>query len=266
MNVLILSDFSDVAINATHYAMDLLEHEQVTFTLLNIHVPDPESSEEVRRKKRAAIREKLQERVDKLNRRAAERPHVVKGYYSEKNLLNATRAYVNKNHIDLLVMGAVGKDKRHSTILGDHTFEIVSKVKCNILAVPEDVQFSDLQRILMPIDYSVSLRRKNLKFLYSEKFFQEAVLNVKEIGNTVESHQRSFKQELFSDLNDMQIIFSTLDGHGNFDEELWTQVQRNYDLIALLGKNLSICDQLMHSTHGLYTSVPNRLPILVLHD
>ncbi|MCC8360412.1 hypothetical protein [Salinimicrobium sediminilitoris] len=36
MKILILSDFSPVAINATHYAMDLLQNEQVTFTLLNI--------------------------------------------------------------------------------------------------------------------------------------------------------------------------------------------------------------------------------------
>lgn len=266
MNVLILSDFSDVAINATHYAMDLLQNEQVDFTLLNIYVTDPDASEEAREVKRRATREKLQERVEKLRERSAERPHTVRGYYSEEKLVNAARAFVSQNHTDLLVMGAVGKKMRHSTILGNHTFEIISKIKCNLLAVPEDVHFKGLESMLMPIDYSVSLRRKNLQFLNNEPFFHKTRLSVREIGNTTEPEQRSFKKEIFSDLNGINVDFSSLDAAKSYDRKLWIRVQKNFDLIVLLGKNISICSRLMHNKHGLYTTVPNRLPILVLHD
>lgn len=266
MNVLILSDFSEVAINATHYAMDLLQEEQVNFTLANIFVPNPEESLDELEARRKATRIRLEERVEALQKRAADRPHKVNGHYSEENLINATRAYMNRNRVDLLVMGAVGKKMRHSTILGDHTFETICKIKCNILAVPEDVQFHGVKNMLMPIDYTISLSGKNLKFLNTEDFFKKTRLSVWEIGNTVEPEQKVSKQEIFKGLDGIKLSFNSLDDTGSYDLKRWTEVQKNFELIVLLGKNINICNRLMHNKYGLYTTVPNRLPILVLHD
>ena len=60
--------------------------------------------------------------------------------------------------------------------------------------------------------------------------------------------------------------FATLEDAAVSDQSTWKEVQNKFDLIILLGKNIKICEQLLHNRHGLYTSAPNRLPILVLHD
>ncbi|MDR9458046.1 MAG: universal stress protein [Salegentibacter sp.] len=266
MNVLLLSDFSEVAINATHYAMDLLREEKVSFILLNIYVPDPDASEEEKERKRTATKARLQERVDKLRERSLDRPHCVNGHYSEDNLINTTRDFLVKNKIDLLVMGAVGKDMRHATILGDHTFEIISKIKCNILAVPEDVQFREIQRILMPIDTSVSLHSKNLQFLKESNFLHNTQLSVWELGNTKAPDKNSLKISAFENLDQMQIDFFKLNDVESYDKSIWMEVQKKFDVISLLAKNIQICSHLMHSKHGFYLTAPNRLPIFVLHD
>ena len=142
------------------------------FTLANIFVPDPKETPQKWEERRLSTQSKLQERVGKLRERSRGREHQVVGYYSEDQLLTAARNYVGKNRVDLIVMGAVGKKFRHSTILGDHTFEIISKVKCNILAVPEKCTFQGLEKMLLPIDYSASFRYGNIRFLNEERFFR----------------------------------------------------------------------------------------------
>ncbi|WP_189605580.1 universal stress protein [Salinimicrobium marinum] len=267
MNVLILSDFSAVAINATHYAMDLLQKEEVHFTLLNIYVSEPGATEEAITEKRNATKAILEERVQKLSARFKGRLHRVSGCYFEGKLVNAARDFVQKNEVDLIVMGAVSKRFHHKTILGDHTFEIISKIKCNILAVPEDSSFTGLKRMLMPVDFSASFGNRNLQFLNFGKFFHKTRLSVREIMNTPDREdEKRLKQELFKDLNHIRADFATLDESAVYDQKTWTDIQNKFDLIVILGKNIKICERLLHNRHGLYTSAPNRLPILVLHD
>ncbi len=265
MNVLLLSDFSEVAVNATHYAMDLLQDEEVKFTLLNIHHPYPDVPEEEKEKKRKAIIAKMEERVQKLCGRSSTRMHSFIGHYSEESLVKATRVFMEVNHVDLLVMGAVGNEFRHSTILGDHTYEIMTKIKCNILAIPEDVHFDALDSILMPLDYGIALHSQNLQFLGNNRLFQKAKLNVWEMA-TETNESKLIREYISQHFHRSDLIFSQLRDIENFKELTWIEFQKKFNLIVIHGKNLKICDQLMHNKHGLFTSQPNRIPILVLHD
>lgn len=266
MNVLILSDFSEVGINATHYAMDLLQDERVDFTLANIFVPDPNESPEDLEKRRSKTQSRLQERVEKLREHSVGRLHHVKGFYSEDKLVTAARKYVEGNNVELIVMGAVGKDFRHSTILGNHTYEIISKIKCNILAVPEECKFHGLNRMLMPIDYSVPFKHKNIGFLNENQIFHKTKLSVWDVASKIGIEQEAAQKEIFYHLEQIKVKFSNLDGSVIFDRNRWEDVQKKFNMIVILARNLRICDKLLSDKHGLYNSVPNRLPILVLHD
>lgn len=268
MNVLLLSDFSPVAINATHYAMDLLQDQKVNFHLLNIFDPDPECIDKCPVTKKTATLAKLQERVQKLQERAGNRRHKVKGHYSEDKLVNAARDFVELHKIDLIVMGAVGQEQRHSTILGKHTFEIMLKIKCNILAVPDDYGYQNLEKMLLPLEYSTYFRRKNLQFLIRQKVFNKTKLSVWDIEDlSAEKQEKGFiTKEIFDDINDIKVDFSTIDTTAINNKEIWSDIQEQFQLIFLMGKNIRICHILMNNREGLFKFMPNRLPILVLHD
>ncbi len=268
MNVLLLSDFSRVAINATHYVMDLLQDQEVNFYLLNIFDPDPECGYYCAETRKAATLATLQERVQKLQQRSGNRRHKVMGHYSENTLVNAARDFVEKHKVDLIVMGAVGHEQHHATILGKHTFEIISKIKCNILAVAENSEFRKPEKLLMPLDYIASFDNKNIQFLNNSEIFKKTDLSIWEItgSGNIEDKQDVEKKEIFNGLNDLKVNFSKVDATAIYDKDIWIDVQNKFDLIVILGKNIRICDRLLHSKHGLYASVPNQLPILVLHD
>lgn len=268
MNVLLLSDFSKVAINATHYVMDLLQDQQVNFYLLNIFDPDPECVGQCAETKKAATLATLQERVQKLQERSGNRQHKITGHYSGDKLLNAARDFVEEHKIDLIVMGAVGQKQRHSTILGKHTFEIMSKIKCNILAVAENSKYKKPEKLLMPLDYTASFGNKNIRFLNNSGIFKKSDLSVWEISapGKIEDERDPEKKEIFNGLKNIHTHFSTLDETAIYEKNIWKDLQNEFDLIVILGKNIRICDRLLHNKHGLYTKVPNQLPILVLHD
>lgn len=260
MNVLLLSDFSPVAINATHYAMDLLQDHQAHFFLLNIS--DPEVAG------KSSTLEILKVRVEKLQQRAGERRHKITGHYSGEKLVNAARDFVQHHKIDLIVMGSVGKEQRNYTILGKHTFEIMSKIKCNILAVAEGSKFKKPKKLLMPIDYTAAFSEKNIQFLNHPGVFNNAHVDIWEFTGTsnAETKPDPIKKGIFKELKDFKLEFSPFPESAFFDKSIWLEVQHKFDLIIFLGKNIRICDRLIHNRHGLYTTLPNQLPILVLHD
>ncbi|MCC8358328.1 universal stress protein [Salinimicrobium sp. ASW11-47] len=268
MNVLLLSDFSKVGINAIHYAMDLLQDQQANFYLLNIYDPDPECIDNCAEDEKAMTLATLEERVQKLQQRSENRPHKVTGHYSEEKLVNAAREFVKKHRIDLIVMGAVGHEQRHSTILGKHTFEIMSKIKCNTLAVAHESEFKKPERLLMPLDYNASFGSKNIRFLKDSEVFKGKHLDIWEIPSVENfgDDRNIGKKEIFSRLKNIRVNFSTFVESSVYDKTTWADVQNKFDHIVILGKNIRICDLLLHNKDGLYAKVPNQLPILVLHD
>lgn len=270
MNVLLLSDFSPVAINATHYAMDLLQDQEAHFHLLNIF--DKEVEEFVQEnkldEKKNATLATLYERVEKLRERSRNRNHKVSGHYSEQRLVDAARNYVTKHNIDFIVMGSVGEKFEHLTILGNHTFEIITKVRCNLLAVPEEVHYVLTEKLLMPLDYPNIIKSSNLKFLKNNPLFKKQKLDVWEILHSKDQEQKCnfLWKDIIRELKNLRINFSAVENNTIYDKRVWEEVQNQYDLVILMGKNVVICERLLHNQHGLNNTTPNRLPILVLHD
>lgn len=267
MNVLILTDFSAVSMNAARYSLNLLSEISSRFYVLNIDTrgccPDVPSDQ-----REGIFREKLQGRIELLRSLSQNPDHRFEALYSRDNLLNATRGYVEEKNIDLIVMGAVRRDFQQHTLIGNHTYEIMKKVKCNLLAIPENSQYVAPREVAIPIDYSVSLDKRVLQFLGHATVPNETrftVMEVKEklVPQGLESEE---EKDLFYPLSHRKLRFTELETEAVASKEQFMQVQQEFDMLVIFGRNLSICDRLLHTEHGLYSSIENRLPILVLHN
>lgn len=270
MNVLILTDFSKVAENSGRYAVHLLQGVPANFYLLNIETFNyrNEAVEHVRERKALAI-EKLNAKQEQLQKETNNPAHNFQIAYSEDNLVNAARRFVAEKKIDLLVMGASGEETVQNAILGNHTYEIIRKVKCNLLAVPEGSCYKKQpENIILPIDYSASLNDDIFKFFEIPGIVSKTNLMVMEIHEPNSGHASVElpRQEVFGHLNSTRNVqFREMEESEIFTKRLLLQVQRSFDMIVILGKNLSICDRLLHNKYGMCTEVCNTVPILVLH-
>lgn len=267
MNVLILTDFSAASTNAAEYSLKLLEEIPARFYLLNT---DSESSslEPKAEERKVNVHEKLQAGLNSLRPLSKNSSHHFETLFSRDKLLNATRRYVIERDINLIVMGAVRRDFLKHTLIGNHTHEIMKKVKCNLLAIPENTRYVEPREIAIPIDYSVSLGQQVFKFLDTSGVPDDTRFTVLEMKDKLvkKSAQVALQEDLFHPLSGGNLHFSELQTDAVASKDQFLEVQKEFDMLVILGRNLSICDRFLHTEHGLYSSVENRLPILVLHN
>lgn len=267
MNVLILTDFSAVSTNAAEYSLKLLKEVPAKFYLLNIDTGGTDV-QVLPEEREVLAREKLQRRIEILRSLSANSDHRFEALFSRDNLLNATRRFVAERNIDLIVMGAVRREYQQHTLIGNHTHEIMKKVKCNLLAIPENSGYIEPREVAIPIDYTVSLDERVFRFLDKSSVPNDTRFTVLEMKDRLRSERSQvvLEEDLFHPLSGRELHFSELETNAVASKDQFLEVQKHYDMIVILGRNLSICDRFLHTEHGLYSSIENRLPILVLHN
>ena len=268
MNVLILTDFSEVSENAGRYALDFLRETPSTISLLNIQDINLniDSSEEVG-DKMLLLSKTMHTAMENLKSYSTNPKHKFQLILSLDNLITAVRRCVEEKKIDLIFIGAASQKERKHPLLGNHAYEIIQKIKCNILAVPSMVQFVNPKRMILPIDYSVLSEMKSFQILRDRNYVKSeslTVLNVNENENY--SINRKMIQELWESDENKNMTFTSLNKNTFFNRDFLLEIQEKFDVIVILGKNLSISDKLLHSRYGLCSKISNKLPILILHD
>lgn len=268
MNVLMLTDFSKVAENAGKYAVHFLGNVPVNFYLLNIQTFGLRGcTDQCIGEKRKIALGKLNEEIAKLQKSTSNSAHTFSPIFSAENLVNTTRKYVVEKKIDLIVMGAAGRDIQYNAILGSHTYDIIRKIKCTVLAVPEGSEYREIDKIVLPIDFSAALDNKIFSFFENPGICLRRNITVMEIivNGQILPGSEIPRQLLSSQLNKNNIKFIEMEESAIYDEILLTKIQKNYDMIVILGKNLSVCERLLHTKYGICTAISNELPVLVLH-
>ena len=77
--------------------------------------------------------------------------------------IESIRKVVDEKHIDLIVMGTKGASGIERKILGTNTADVITKVKCNTLAIPENAEFIAPKEIAFPTDFSLTYNLQILK-------------------------------------------------------------------------------------------------------
>lgn len=267
MNVLILTDFSEVSENVGRYALDFLKETPSTISLLNIQDIDlKQTAGEKLQRQMMSISGNLHTGIEKLQAYNSNTEHKFHISLSLDNLITAVRACVAEKKIDLIFIGAASQAEHQHPLLGNHAYEVIRKIKCKIIAVPGNAKFVTPERMILPIDYSVLSKNNFFQVLKDRNYVKSkcvTVLNVNETKNI--SENRGFLQNIYNGNFEDKLEFLVLNNQRLFNMDLMLEIQDKFDIIAILGKNLSICDQLLHSRYGLCSKISNKLPILVLH-
>ncbi|MCM8569297.1 universal stress protein [Gramella jeungdoensis] len=269
MNVLILTDFSEVSDNAGRYAVDFLQKIPANFFILNIHDFNfSKSASRTLENELVSTLEKLQKSVRDLENYTKNPEHSFNTILSSDNLINAVRKALTEKKIDLIFIGAASQAVHHHPILGDHAYEVIRKIRCNIMAVPGDSSYAEAEKFVLPVDYSVISREKVFSQLEQADFINQGRLTVIELD---EDHHESTTNEFawpkLAKVNGKAKTRYVKMGESQiFSEDLLKEIQGRFDMIVIIGKNLSVCDHFLHARYGLLSTLSNSLPILVIHE
>ncbi len=277
-HVLIPTDFSENSWNAIEYGLAFLKRTKCTFFLFHVNpltvysgaettlLVSRETLEGNLLRESELLLQKLVQRIEKL---PMNNKHVFVTLSSCDFFVDAVRKQVNEKMIDLILMGTKGASGIKKFALGSNTGDVITKVKCPLLAVPENAVYNRPTEIAFPTDYHIGYDVKVLDTLIEMAILNKAairILHISKKGEELSGIQSKNKDFLGDYLKDIPHSFHFLSG-----TKLEAAVQcftesREVDMIAMVAKNLNYFQRILFRPAVEEISYHTKIPFLVLHE
>lgn len=277
-NILIPTDFSDNAWNAITYGMALYKKTKCTFFIINVHpiaayaggetamYVAPELLEETILKENKDSLKRLLKRIGRLpiNTKHTFQTEAMYGFFTDR-----IKQEVTTKNIDLILMGTKGASGIKAISMGSNTGNVITKVSCAVLAVPENATYRRPKEIGFPTDYQSGYGTKVMKDVMElVRLHTSAIrfLHVSSKGDalsTLQTKNQDFLKDFFSDT---EYSFHTLSGK-KLDEAVQHFVEsRDLDMIVMVAKNLNFLERILFRPTVEKISYHTNIPFMVLHE
>jgi len=163
-NILIPTDFSENAWNATRYAIELFKDQECVFHLLNTYTPAIASSRFMAATFSADMAENgahkcsqngLKKWIERIIKTYQFPHHSFKIISSFSLLVDEIKETVEAENIDLVVTGTKGASGMEEVFMGSNTVRIIKSIKdCPVLAVPQHFEFNAPNEIAFATDFN----------------------------------------------------------------------------------------------------------------
>ena len=159
-NILLLTDFSNNAENAIHYAMHFFKLEKCTFHLMHVHKIGSFTSDDLMHSQKESIyesitrepREKIKTLIKELEETYQNSNHKFEVQIDFDVFIDAINQAISTKKIDFIVMGTNGATGTKEVLLGSNTVNTIRNVNCKTLIIPENYTFNPIQELLLPLD------------------------------------------------------------------------------------------------------------------
>ena len=206
--ILIPTDFSENAMNAIKYALELFKYELSEFIIMHAFADEVYGHTiEMSRALFEEYKEKVWEQSDReLQKIVAEmlaispNPKHKYDYLSVfGSIVDEANDVVDKQNIDVVVMGTRGKTNDRDIFFGSNSLQVIKYVKCPVLAVPSIYHDVHPQNILFTTAFQLPYKRRELKLLSTIAKSFVAAIKVLHISNHNElSHRQLDNQEIIN--------------------------------------------------------------------
>lgn len=277
-NILIPIDFSENAWNAIEYALQFFSKSSCNFYLLHVNTGGTLVGEEyaydqhesgVSETLTKPAKKLLQETVKRIYDHLPNNPNHKFYTISDSNyIINSIREQVVLNNINYIVMGTKGASCLKKIAIGTNAGNVITKVKCNTLIVPENAKYKAPKEIAFPTDFSIFYQPGTLQPILDVLDVNKATINVLHVNKNGldlnEDQQRN--REYLSD------YFTNYSHSFNFvvNKYIESAVQqfvdeKNIHLITMLAKNLNYFQRILFHPAVNEISYYKNVPFLVLH-
>ena len=275
--ILIPTDFSENSWNAIAYAVALYKEVPCNFYLL--HVGNLRDSNIIsntfsfpKEMESPNIKKKLDTLFDRIQDLPITGEHHFIALQEYGNFINVIRRTVIAKKIDLIVMGTRGATGATASIIGSNTGDVITKVACNVLVVPEKASLGPPKKIAFPTDYNIFYSFKILNVLTALLNLSKAELDVLHVSRgkgRLTRPQEKNKRYLEDYLS--EILNSTHNHHRVTDKNIKLAIQsfvaeKKVDMLVMVAKNLNFFQQLLFDTTIEKLSFHTHIPLLVLHE
>jgi len=277
MNVLIPTDFSENSWNAIEYAVSLFKEVCVTFHLLHVNnTSSTEMGPEIQGrgvlladKDKLKVTTQLQELKTRILAQYSFDKHNYKTSIEYTSFIKGVRFQIAKNEIDLIVMGTKGASGIKKYTLGSNAGDVITKVKCPVLVIPENTRFEEPKHIAFPTDFNLLYKERIVKTLKSVTQLHHSFLHVVHVrGKNLPLTEAQEKNKIFlkDSLEEIQHRFHVCNT-SDLEEAIQKFVEKKQiNIIAMVAKNLNFFQRILFKPTVKKMSYQTEVPFLVLHE
>lgn len=278
--ILIPTNFSKPAWNALVFALNLYRKSPCTFYLLNAYqgqgflseaIPLNKNDEEENNEKQASLAG-LDRIMKGISFRQENPRHQFQTISWEGNLIDGIQETINKEGIDLVLLGAQGDSAGINTAYDNKISKIAEEIEqCPLLIIPEahEMNFEHGLEIVFPSNFRIPFKQKELEALIELSQHLKAavrVLYINSEGKPLTQEQEENKQELAKHLEDIDFSFHTLtQTSATTGVHLFIQ-SRESDLLALYQRKQGFFSRLFTRARLDEIDFDPKVPVLILKE
>ncbi|MDP3358965.1 MAG: universal stress protein [Lutibacter sp.] len=279
-NILIPTDFSENSWNAVKYALEFFKDTPCDFYLLHVTLiynyasgespvmplPAIEVIDKTILKQAKTNLKNLLKKIEFLPHNPKHRFYTLNNY---DYFIDAVKAHVAEKYIDLIVMGTKGASGLKKVMIGSNTGDLITRVKCPVLIVPENAVFKEIKEIAFPTDYHLFYQTKILNSILEFVKMNKSALRIVHIAKKdeeVTDFQFENKEFLKNFFAEEKHSFHRITNKKIEDGVQCFVESRDIDMIIMIAKNLNLFQRILFRPTVEEISYHTDIPFLVLHE
>ena len=171
--ILIPTDFSANAMNAINYALSLFKYDVSELFIMHAYEDMVSANEtastnnlqHVAEKAKKTARKNLENTIENIHHISPNPRHTYHMVLANNTLLDEAHKIVERENIDIIVMGTKGETDNTKLTFGSQTLQVLKFVDCPVLAITENYEYTQPKHILFPTDYLIPYKRRELKLV-----------------------------------------------------------------------------------------------------
>ncbi len=278
-NILVPTDFSENSKNALRYAQVLFSSLECNFYVLYVGTLLDTQTDSFRASSKMSkvihtenTKEKLVDLVDECKRHSTDANHYFYALHEYGFFIQSIKRNLEEHHIDLIVMGTNGASGIKGKVVGSNAGDVITKVQCNTLVIPEEVVFSMPREIAFPTDFNIFYTHGILSSMAEMLQLDKGkcrVMNVTKDGDFLSTEQKMNREYLFDYLEETcpkRYSFHTITNK-NVKSAIQCFVEsRDIEMIIMVAKNLNFIQQILFDSIVEKISFHTKIPFYVIHE
>lgn len=270
-------DFSENSWNALKAAIQYFKYEKCIFYLLHTYAEEVYAHEQVTSS--ALLQQYKQQHHDRADEALDEILARIKEYFPAPNhsyeklpvfgyLLDEIHDLVEKENIDLIVMGTKGKSDNKQLTYGSQTLQVIKYVKCPVLAIPAVYSYERPSNILFPTNYMLPYRKRELKLLSCLAKSYRATIHMLYLSNyeRLSLRQEDNKALLSYSFRENSLQFIRRE-EGPIVEKVNAYIKaEGIEMMVMVNTHHSYMEELLNSSNLDPICLHTEIPLLVLQN
>lgn len=183
--------------------------------------------------------------------------------------ITSIRKTIEEKKIDLIVMGNKGASDKIDLIIGSNTANVIVKVPCNTLIIPEKAKYEGLKEVAFPTDFSLAYGIEALQPLSEVLDNNNAnlhFLHFSKKGVDLNGNQLANKEIMEDYFSKPKPSFHFLVHKESKDAVQEFADSKAIDMMVMMAKNLNYFQQILFRAKMEKSSYHTDIPLLVLHE